>query len=860
MKKSRSFYRKALDDKQAVYLDSYSDRFILKNGKIFDITLAIQKAITDLKEANNYGIVFIPEGTYYINKTIYIPKAIRLIGYGEKRPMIILEKDSPGFQKDSLEEEGRANYMFWFTDKLSQPGEDIQDANPGTFYSAMSNIDLKIEDGNPAAVALRTHYAQHSFVSHMNIYINNAKAGIHDAGNTIEDIYFFGGDYGIYTAKASPGWPILILDTYFEGQKRAAINTKEAGLTIIRMIVKNLPRAIETEANYFEKLYMEDCQFFNISNSAFLISNEYNAHTQVNLRNIFCTNVPFLLKFRQSKKEFKGSAKYYQVEYFIHGQQIHDLGSKAEIETRYKLNSLADDFSPLINKDFPQLPDMDDWVNLKSLGAKGDGETDDTEIMRKAIEDHSVTQYWSLWVCNGGGGIFKNIWTASPYASAGLYVSDTSTKGRIYLMSVEHHVRKEVKFKNVSNWQVYALQLEEEYAESSNCQPLELINCQNMIFANTYFFRVIWVSNNYPYAIKSWDCKGIKFYNIHNYSQTKYTITNTLLDVNSGEEVRPWEIAYLSIDANKANNTGKGRNPIEYFLDGDSKQVFLKKVASGFDFADGICSDSKGNVYFCDSGNKEIYKWSEKDSSLSLLIDIHFKPLSLACDQDDNLLIIVEYLPPEGATINGKLEKYTTPDDALGSSYAYWYNTGSTTKVYAIDSENPENTMEVIEPISMESMGKVNQILYPTNRWRDSNDYYDVTIRKNEKVYLAPDGRTIIPLNYDLLRANSLLAAYPGEDFYAIDEYNKRTVRFAVSKEGYLSEPEPFVEKGEFGLTKDSRGNMYIADGDIYVYNQEGLLQKEISINERPVCIKIVNINKDILFITTRHSLYKLEI
>ena len=44
------------------------------------------------------------------------------------------------------------------------------------FYSAFSNIDIKIESGNPAAVALRTHYAQHCFVSHVDIHIGDGKA------------------------------------------------------------------------------------------------------------------------------------------------------------------------------------------------------------------------------------------------------------------------------------------------------------------------------------------------------------------------------------------------------------------------------------------------------------------------------------------------------------------------------------------------------------------------------------------------------------------------------------------------------------------------------------------------------------
>ncbi len=50
----------------------------------------------------------------------------------------------------------------------------------------------------------------------------------------IEDVKFYGGDYGIYTTKASPGWQFMMLDTYFEGQRKAAIKTHEAGFTIVQ--------------------------------------------------------------------------------------------------------------------------------------------------------------------------------------------------------------------------------------------------------------------------------------------------------------------------------------------------------------------------------------------------------------------------------------------------------------------------------------------------------------------------------------------------------------------------------------------------------------------------------------------------
>jgi hypothetical protein len=58
-------------------------------------------------------------------------------------------------------------------------------------------------------------------------------------------------------------------------------------------------------------------------------------------------------------------------------------------------------------------------------------------------------QYPSSWVTNGGGGTFANIWTPSTFAQAGFYVSDTKTPGHVYQLSLEHHVRTELKLDRV---------------------------------------------------------------------------------------------------------------------------------------------------------------------------------------------------------------------------------------------------------------------------------------------------------------------------------------------------------------------------------------------------------------------------
>ena len=161
---AQSVYNQKPNDQNALYFTPEAFK-IKANGKN-DVSEALQLAINTLKKEKNFGILFIPEGKYLISKTIYIPKAIRLIGYGKNRPEFILGKNTPGFREEQ-------SYLFWFTSNLVEDGEEPKDATAGTFYSAISNIDFRIDKGNPKAVALRTHFAQHSFVSHCNFYIGD---------------------------------------------------------------------------------------------------------------------------------------------------------------------------------------------------------------------------------------------------------------------------------------------------------------------------------------------------------------------------------------------------------------------------------------------------------------------------------------------------------------------------------------------------------------------------------------------------------------------------------------------------------------------------------------------------------------
>ena len=972
-----SMYTQRPDDPEAVY-------FIPENygvtGKNADVSDALQKVINDLKTEKNFGIVFIPEGNYRISKTIYIPQAIRVIGFGAQRPVIILAKNSPGYQHEIASDKGKANYMFWFTGRVAGSDGRVQDAGAGTFYSALSNINLIIEDGNPHAVALRTHYAQHSFIAHVDVHIGKGKAGLFDVGNEMENVRFYGGDYGIYTTKTSPSWQMMMVDTWFEGQREAAIRTQQAGLTVVRLQARNVPTVVEVDDSFWEKLYMEDCLFDNVKTAAITFTNEQNAQNEISLRNIFCLDVPRLIHYRSSDRYTSNKEKIYRVVNYSHGLHQDDLQALPQMETRVDIVPVAV-FPAGFPKDIPDLPPVNSWVSVKDLGAKGDGVTDDTQAFLNAIANHANiyipqgwyiiskplvlkentnliglhpaatqlilnestpafsgfgspqplletpqggmnivngiglntgaynyravgckwqagaqscmndvkfigghgtmsrgpaaprtslprtisspanpvaaqgldlawdNQYWSLWITNGGGGTFKDIWTASSYTASGLYVNNTSTEGRIYAMSLEHHVRNEATFRNVSNWKIYAFQQEQEVREGAFCSPVELINCSSMLFANLYLFRVIWVNTPYPHAIRTWNCRDVEFLNIRNFTQNRYQYTATLYDVNTDTEVYPWDITRLYIAGQETRE-----EPLR------NSAGVPDRLASGFEFAEGICSDSKGNVYFSEQRMRRIYRWSAETNCVELIADFPWEPLSLACDTKDNLLVVFRYNPQPGYLVNGVQETVPVLPDAAGTTFSAWGNSGWAVWVYAIDPNRPEETMQKLPKRPMGSIPNVQKAIYPAHRWRDLKDFNTVSVTPPADCFVAPDGVTVIPEYYDLGRSTSVLEAIPEKPFYAVDEWDGRTVSMEVDHFGRTSNLKPFVEMGEFGSAVDKDGNLYLGVGNIYIFDTNGAPKGTVKTPERPTSLCFGGTDRSVLFFTSRGALYRVHI
>jgi hypothetical protein len=186
------------DDPAAVYVDPPD----AQAGA--DHTAVLQAALDRAGASPMGGIVFVPSGRYRLTRTLIVWRGVRVVGYGATRPVLVLPERTPGFHTGiglmvrftsagpgSVRRPGAARVPFPPPGLV--PSAEIPDANQGTFYSSMMNIDVEIGEGNPAAVAIRFHVAQHGVLAHMDFHTGSGLAALTDIGNVGQDLRFYGG-------------------------------------------------------------------------------------------------------------------------------------------------------------------------------------------------------------------------------------------------------------------------------------------------------------------------------------------------------------------------------------------------------------------------------------------------------------------------------------------------------------------------------------------------------------------------------------------------------------------------------------------------------------------------------------------
>ena len=477
-------------------------------------------------------------------------------------------------------------------------------------------------------------------------------------------------------------------------------------------------------------------------------------------------------------------------------------------------------------------------------------------------------QYPSLWVTNGGGGTFANIWTPDTYAMAGMTVSATTTPGHIYEISSEHHVRNEFQFSRAENWEVYAPQTEEESGEGQETVSLEIRDSKNITIANYHAYRVTRTVRPAADAVRLYNSSDIHFRNAHVNAESglgicdangcgtylrasKFPYENAINDVTHHLEVREREFAVLDIPA--APPTPPRADAAAVLAPG----AVVEKLKDGFYSISGAAVDAAGKLWFVDHHQQHIYSWTQ-GVGLAVERAAPLDAVNLAFDKAGDL-IALSSLGAEGT-------------------------------VYAFKPGTPAGDVTVIPPTPAAPHPGATALL-PVNYWNNGEfkdqleprTYKFTTLAEMfardlaapmPKEYVSPDGSLFLPAARvfsqglpdatgwrfsDDLDAYGLVSAAPGSRVFLSNESEARIYSGLVNANGAVTDLKVFTDRGGESVAQDAHGNVFVANGQILVYDPSGKQIGRISVPERPLQILFGGADHRTLFILCHHALYAVK-
>jgi hypothetical protein len=169
-----------------------------------------------------------------------------------------------------------------------------------------------------------------------------------------------------------------------------------------------------------------------------------------------------------------------------------------------------------------------------------------------------------------------------------------------------------------------------------------------------------------------------------------------------------------------------------------------------------------------------------------------------------------------------------------------------------------------------------NQLDFPTMRYKTLPEMFaeDVSTAKARE-YLSPDGGLSLPAGRvfqqgpsdstgwrfsDNLDTYGLIEATPGRRVYVCSSSEDRTYSGLVNSDGTLTNLKVFAERGGESVAEDSAGNVYVANGQIFVYDANGKQIALIEVPERPLQILFGGADRRTLFILAHHALFAVKV
>ncbi|MFP5249736.1 MAG: glycosyl hydrolase family 28-related protein, partial [Acidobacteriota bacterium] len=442
----------------------------------------------------------------------------------------------------------------------------------------------------------------------------------------------------------------------------------------------------------------------------------------------------------------------------------------------------------------------------------------------------------SLWVKDGGGGIFRGIWTSNSLAKSGLLVENSATPSVVYQLSCEHHMRHETQFYHASNWTVYALQTEEENPAGVDSFSVDLKDAHRFLFANTFMYRVSRQVLPKLNAVEAADSSAIQFENVHTFSMTRLAYDNSVFDSTADVSVRAHDFTAFALNA-----AVKPGPPLPMPAGVFAPGARLEKLASGFSNADGLTVDDAGNLYFTDEAKHLVYRWNADANKAEVLTDQVEMPMAAAYAGNGTLLVI----------------------DYRRSVYAVDTRTGATKKIDPADV--PENGTNLVLPVGLHNSIQTLewQLEHRGYVYAPRSNMATVGIAENQprSYFYAPGAANAIVVGGNWLpqlQASQWRLFHVGDEHMVVSEDDDVIDRVKLETLEHATATE-FALRGGASVVSDSAGNVYAASGQLYVYDASGRQIGVVEIPERPGSLAFGGPDGKTLFIGARGSLFSLR-
>jgi sugar lactone lactonase YvrE len=447
-----------------------------------------------------------------------------------------------------------------------------------------------------------------------------------------------------------------------------------------------------------------------------------------------------------------------------------------------------------------------------------------------------------LVITNGGGGVIRNVWVEGGGRATGLHVEDTSTPGKIYQLSNEHNNRIEVVFRNVQNWEIHCLQTEEE-SGNQNTYAMDIQDCQDLLFANTYMYRVSRITLPKTYAIQVRNSDRIVFDNVHIFSQTRLPFDNALLDESSGVTVRPHNFTHLVV--NKVMKKGAPL-PLPAAFAKDAK---LEKLAADFSNATSLTTDDSGRIYFTDAVKQRIYRWNDADKKADVLAEIPGPPQPQVMGFVKPSTLLIAAFAPGARQVGG----------------IYSVNTISGTLESVTEIAEPKPGTALLLPVGLHNRMDIMQDYVQRRgyRYRQNSNTSIISILTNEHrgFFYATNSNVALMAGgtgRPIMQSSQMAVVEPGQSFFMTSEDDCRTWVATLDKDFKLT-AKLFTDRGGSAVVTDADGNVYIADGNVSVYDKNGKQIGTVETSERASGLAFGGSDRKTLYIGARSSIFSIR-